>query len=183
MAKEESEEQEEVLSEADKLSASIKTNRNLVFGLFGFTVIVVSILVTCVLVINGQMSSRREVLSEEFTEQLDELNLHLNHLIAIHNSEAKLYFEFTDELEAVRKIYQDEKINGLRQLLAQREVDHRSLLELSLESTSNLATMVPGSRVWTKNYSEKVQDAVSVSKQREADIKASIVAQKKPPKK
>lgn len=178
MAKEEeSEEQEEVLSEADKLSASIKTNRNLVFGLFGFIVVVASILVTSVLMINGQMSSRREVLSEEFADQLEELESHLSHLVAIHNSEAKLYFTFEDELAAVKAIYQNEEINGLRQLLVQREADHRKLLALSSEGTSSLASMVPGSRAWTKGYEVKVQAASAVSLQREAAIKATIVTQ------
>lgn len=178
MAKEEeSEEQEEVLSEADTLSASIKTNRNLVFGLFGFIVVVASILLTSVLMINGQMSSRREVPSEEFAEQLDELNSHLSHLIAIHNSEAKLYFTFEEELAAVKAIYQNEKINGLRRLLVQREADHRKLLELNSEGVSSLASMVPGSRAWTKNYKAKVQETSTLSLRREAEIKATIVTQ------
>jgi len=177
MAKEEeSEEQEDVLSEADKLSASIKINRNLVFGLFGFIVIVTAILVTSVLMINGQMSSRREVLSDEFADQLAELDSHLSHLIAIHNSEAKLYFTFEEELAAVKAIYQNEKINGLRQLLVQREADHRKLLELNSEGTSSLASMVPGSRAWTKNYKVQIQVARALSLQREAEIKATIVA-------
>ena len=71
--------------EVEKLERAIKTNRTLFFVLLACSAVIISILITSVLVINIQLSNRREVPTEEFAELLEEMDSHLQHLAAIHN--------------------------------------------------------------------------------------------------
>ncbi len=165
MAKDDDRDEEGV--ELAKLEKAIKTNRTLFFSTLVCAAVIISILITSVLVINLQLANRREVPAEEFADLLEELQSHLTHLSAIHNSEAKVYFEFEDSLADIKTLYQDDKINELRQLLVEREKDTRKLLDLMNEGSSSLANMSPGSREWTKNFGQKLAAEKKLSQMRE----------------
>lgn len=161
-------------AEQKKLQKAIKTNRTMLFSLLVCSAVIISILITCVLVINLQLSNRREIPSEEFADLLAELDSHLQHVSAIHNSEAKVYFEFQDSLDEIKTLYQHEKINQLRELLIAREKDNRKLLDLMAESNKNLALMLPGSRAWATEFDKKAEAEKQRSKKREDTIAESM---------
>jgi hypothetical protein len=177
MAKDE-DDQDEGSAELKKLEKAIKTNRTMFFSLLVCAAVIISILITSVLVINFQLANRREVPAEEFADLLAELDKHLVHLSAIHNSEAKVYFEFQDSLADIKTLYQHEKINELRQLLVEREKDSRKLLDLMAEGTNSLANMAPGSREWTKAFSQKVIAEKQQSQTREKALLESMKIEK-----
>lgn len=160
----------------EQVQKSIKTNRILFISLVVVMALVLSILITTTVVINVQMSNRREVPAEEFAEQLATLDSQLEHLVALHNSEAKVYFNFQDSLQIIRESYTHEKVNEVRRQLAERERDQQKLLQLMQENASSLAAMIPGSRDWTSAYSKKIEDAVKLSQKREKALKEAMAA-------
>lgn len=156
------------------LQKTIKTTRTIFVSLLVMVAVVISILITSVVVINIQLATRREVPSQEFAEKLTALESHLEHLIEIHNSEARVYFKFQDSLNAVKEKYTHEQINELRRQLTDRERDQRKLLALMEESASNLAEMIPGERGWTVEYSKKIAEALKASEEREKTLKTTM---------
>ena len=169
-------EQEEGNKDLLNLQKSIKTVRTIFVSLLVTMAVVVSILITSVVVINIQLATRREVPSEEFAEKLTALESHLEHLVEIHNSEAKVYFKFQDSLAEVKEQYTREQVNELRRQLTDRERDQRKLLALMEESASSLAAMMPGDRDWTAAYSKKINEAQKASEQREKMLKEAMAA-------
>ena len=174
MAKGDDEDQDEGNAELKKLQKAIKTNRTMLFSLLVCAAVIISILITSVFVINLQLSNRREIPSEEFADLLLELDTHLKHISAIHNSEAKVYFEFQDSLDEIKALYQHEKINELRELMIAREKDNRKLLDLMAEGTQSLARMSPGSRDWSTAYEKKTSAEKLKSQQREKNLMESM---------
>ena len=160
--------------ELETLQRALKLNRRMLLGLLATAAVIVSVLLTSLVVINIQLSGRRDVPAEEFAMELEELRSHLQHLVEIHNSEALVYFDFQDRLDELQELYGQEQINQLRQTLVEREQDHQELLKLIGEGAGALAVMIPGPRDWTKPYQNQIDAARTLSEQRATAIKEAM---------
>ncbi len=157
-----------------KLEGSAKTIRTLFVSTLIVGAVLVSVLITGVVVLNLQLSNRNEVPAEAFAEQLALLESYRQHLITVHNAEAKAYYEFQDSLQTVVDQYEHESVNQLRRFMTERERDHRKLLELMSRSVDSLAQMQRGSRQWTEAYAKQVEEALKRSQEQEKQIKLTL---------
>lgn len=174
MADEKDDAQGGELSDVELLEKAIKTNRTLFVILLVLTLVIVSILGTAVFTINKQMANRTQVPTEDFAELLQELDTNLQHLNAIHNAEAQVYFDFQDSLQTVRDLYDHEKINNLRMALIEREQDTRVLMDLMSSGMASLSRMHSGSRQWTNDFAKQVADEKDKSNEREETLRQSL---------
>ncbi|GAB1261166.1 hypothetical protein [Aurantivibrio plasticivorans] len=161
-------------TELKKLQKSAKTTRTLFFSVLVTLLVIISILITSVVVINIQLSKRNEVPSEEFAEQLATLNSQLEHISVLHNSEAKVYFDFQDTLDEVKALYTTEEINLLRQQMMSQEQDRRKMLDIMASGHESIAAMMPGNRRWVEEFKKTVAAAKKRSLEREKAIKESM---------
>ncbi|GAB1256526.1 hypothetical protein NBRC116494_10280 [Aurantivibrio plasticivorans] len=161
-------------AELKKLQKSAKTTRTLFFSVLVTLLVIVSILITSVVVINIQLSKRNEVPSEEFAEQLATLNSQLEHISVLHNSEARVYFDFQDTLDEVKALYTTEEINLLRQQMMSQEQDRRKMLDIMASGHESIAAMMPGNRRWVEDFKKTAAAAKKRSLDREKAIKESM---------
>ena len=167
-------EEEGAGSELKKLQRSLKTTRTMFFSVLVTLLVIVSILITSVVVINIQLAKRNEVPSEEFAEQLATLNSQLEHISVLHNSEAKVYFDFQDTLDKVKALYTTEEINQLRHQMINQEQDRRRLLDIMAAGHESLAAMMPGNRSWVQDFQKTTEAAKLRSLEREKAIKEAM---------
>lgn len=154
------------------LEKKLKISRWLLYGTGGFSLVIVAILITGLIVINQRLSQLQAPLPEDLEQKFAELDQQIEDVSNFRRIELRRIDVFSDQLSALRGECNVEKTAPLNDLLVQREDDFQALAYLMISGTESLAGMVRGSRKWVDQHRESIERLIENSKARAQSIKA-----------
>lgn len=168
MAKEKAAEEEETLSESQRLAlleSAMGTNRTVLIILS--LLIIISLSVTVTLAIVTALTEEEPMVD---LAEIDSLKQQLDVLKADSESINKRLTVLNEELPKLRRALNDGSAPVFQKLLVEQEESAQAFIRGVKEGMYDLARMIPGSRTWLELYTDKMDRALAESQQREREL-------------
>ena len=166
--KDRSDEQEE-LSEEQRISMLEKSvTANKVVLLILALTLIVAISVTLTTMIISSMSEDSSLGEQEAFIQMKQELTALKEQVAVHQATITKSEQSYSELKG---LLNNSSAPTFQRILLQQEKSYQEYIKSMKSGMYDLAHMVPGSRTWLELYSEQMNTAISLSQQRERELK------------
>ena len=162
-------EEAEDLSEGQRISLlekSVTTNKVILLVLALTLIIAISVTITT-MIIDGMSDDSSLVEQEAFMQVQQELSQLKEQIVAQQNVINKLGLDNTN----LKTLLDNSSAPTFQRVLLQQEKSYQKFIKSMKSGMYDLAHMVPGSRTWLELYSEQMNQTISLSQQRERELK------------
>lgn len=169
MAEKEKAEEHDELSEEQRISMLEKSvTANKVVLLILALTIIIAISVTLTTMIISSMSEEGTLQEQEAFVQLKQELTVLKEQVASQQATIAKNEQTYSELKG---LLDNSSAQTFQRVLLQQEKSYQAFIKSMKSGMYDLAHMVPGSRTWLELYTEQMNTAISLSQQRERDLK------------